>query len=181
MEILSAHLRQSCFEDAKEDSEEPLDNFPNQQLWQRMRMDVVEDRAVLDGAPPAAIQKHFQAWIEQQGYHLSNDESPDPSLQMAGSSSHRFCIIIDAEALQSLLRFPAHPTSDFDPREHIGVKVLDVECHEDSMEYEPPYDEGWLWAAPRELPEIWFECSTLAPSEMRDTDDLGRPVVFLGF
>ena len=45
------------------------------------------------------------------------------------------------------------------------------------MEYEPPFEEGWLWAAPKDLVSIWFDYPTSAPQEMRDTDSLGRPVI----
>jgi hypothetical protein len=178
MRILSAHLRSACFDEAESDDEKPHDDLPNQQLWQRMKSEVIEDRALFDGAPPAAIQKHFHAWIDQQGFHLPGDESPDPSLQPACSSTHRFCIIIDAEALRNLLRFPLRPTSDYDMDDHIGVKVLDVECHADSTDYPPPFEEGWLWASPRELPSIWVECPLLSPEKMRDDDNLGRPVIW---
>jgi hypothetical protein len=168
-------LRQGIFDDAS--GEDDLDDFPNQQLWQRMSTEVIEDREIFENVTPTAIQKHFQGWIEEQGYHLPNAKSPDSSLELAGSSTHRFCIIIDAEALQNLLRFPLLPPSDIDPSEHLGVKVLDVECNADSSEYPPPFDQGWIWAAPAELPKIWFECAMLAPDEMRDTNDDGQPVV----
>jgi hypothetical protein len=68
MRILSAHLRYACFEDADLDSEQPLNDFPNQQLWQRLKTEIIEDGALFDGAPPTAIQKYFQAWIERQGF-----------------------------------------------------------------------------------------------------------------
>jgi len=181
MRILSAHMRFACFEDADADSEQPLHDLANQELWRRVKSEVIEDRALFDGVPPAAIQKHFHAWIEQQGVHLPNIEPSDPSLHMASSSTHRFCIIIDAEALQNLLRFPLRPTSDYDMDNHIGVKVLDVECHANSTDgYPPPFDEGWLWTSPRSLPEIWFSCPLSPPEKMRDDDNLGRPVAWFG-
>lgn len=177
LEILIRHMHRIIFYDAQGDSEKPLDNFPNMQIWQRFRPEIISDRTTFDRAPPATIQQHFQAWIEEQGYHLPNDPSPDPSLRRASSASHRFCIIIDAEALQKLLRLPIRPVENWDPCDRIIVKVLDVECNAISEEYPHPFDEGWLWAAPRDLPAIWFDCPTLAADEMRDTDSLGRPVV----
>ena len=177
MRILSAHLRAKCFADADLHSEHPLHDLPNRELWQRMKSEVIEDRALFDGAPPAAIQKHFHAWIEQQGFHLTNTEPTDPSLELAGSSAHRFCIVIDAEALRNLLRFPMRPGSDHVPDGHIGVKVLDVECHAGSEEYPPPFDEGWLWTSPGILPNIWFECPLLAADEFRSEDNLGRALI----
>jgi hypothetical protein len=173
LRIISAHLRKECFHDAEEGG----DDTPNQQLWQRMQNKIIEDRAMFDGAPPAVIQQHFQAWIEQQGYHLPNIESPDPSLEMASSASHRFCIIMDADAVRNVLRFAPSRVPEVRPDDHIGVKVLDVECHAGSKEYEPPFDEGWLWVAPRHLATIWFECAEMATQEIRDTDSLGRPVI----
>jgi len=141
-----------------------------------MKNTVIEDRAQFDGAPPSVIQRHFQNWIEEQGYHLPNLEPTNPSQEMAGSSSHRFCIIIDAEALGNLLRFSPSAIPQVHYEDRIGVKVLDVECHADSEDYEPPFDEGWLWSAPWNLPEIWFEYKELSAQEFRDTDGLGRPV-----
>ena len=142
-----------------------------------MKNTVIEDRAQFDGVPPTVIQRHFQTWIEEQGYHLANLEPTDSSQEMAGSSSHRFCIIIDAEALRNLLRFSRSALPQVNYRDRIGVKVLDVECHADSDDYEPPFDDGWLWAAPRDLAEIWFEYQELSPEEFRGTDGLGRPIV----
>jgi hypothetical protein len=101
LRIISAHLRESCFYDADKGG----DDTPNQQLWRRMKNEIINDRATFEGATPSVVQQHFQAWIEQQGYHLPNIESQDPSLEFPDSASHRFCIIIDAEALTNLLRF----------------------------------------------------------------------------
>jgi hypothetical protein len=142
-----------------------------------MKNTVIEDRAQFDGVPPPVIQRHFQNWIEEQGYYLPNLKPTELSPKMAGSSSHRFCVIIDEEALRNLLRFSfsATPQDSYDDR--IGVKVLDVECHADSEDFEPPFDEGWLWAAPKKLPEIWFEYQELSTEEFRDTDSFGRPVI----
>jgi hypothetical protein len=180
MRVLSANIRYACFEDAIPESvETPLNDLPNQQLWQRFKTEITEDRALFDGAPPAAIQKHFHHWIEQQGFFLTNTEPSNPSLRRAGSSTYRFCIIIDAEALRNLLCFPLRPTADCDFEDHIGVKVIDVECHAGSLEYPPPFDEGWLWASPRELPNLWFDCPLLAADEFRDDDNLGRPLVYI--
>jgi hypothetical protein len=93
---------------------------------------------------------------------------------MAGSAFHRLCIIIDADALSNVLRFA--PSRVPEANDDIGVKVLDVEFHTQSEDYEPPFDEGWLWAAPYDLARIWPKCAELAAEEMRDTDGLGRPV-----
>lgn len=142
-----------------------------------MKNTVIEDRAQFDGVHPTVIQRHFQTWIEEQGYHLPNLEPTESTPEMAGSSSHRFCIIIDAEALRNLLRFSPSAVSEVLHYDCIGVKVLDVECHAESIDYEPPFDEGWLWAAPRDLPEIWFEYQELSTQEFRDTDRFGRPTI----
>jgi hypothetical protein len=144
-----------------------------------MKNEIIDDRATFEDAPPSVIQQHFQAWIEQQGYYLPNIDSQDrdPPLEMASSASHRFCIIIDADALTNLLRFSPSRVPAVSHNDYIGVKVLDVECHAGSEEYdEPPFGEGWLWAPPIYLARIWFEYAELAADEMRDTDSLGRPV-----
>jgi hypothetical protein len=171
-------MRDACFDDAELDSEKPLDGLPNQQLWQRLKTEIIEDGALFDGAPPTTIQKHFQAWIEQQGFRLPGNEYPDDSVQLASSSTRRFYTIIDAEALQNLLRFPLRPASDHDDN-YIGVKVLDVECHAGSSNYPSPFDGGWLWTSPRLLPNIWFECPLLPPEKMREEDNLRRPVAWI--
>lgn len=141
-----------------------------------MKNEIIDDRATFEGVPPSVIQQNFQAWIEQQGYHLPNIDARDrdPWLDISGSASHRFCIIIDADALTNVLRFA--PSRVPEANDDIGVKVLDVECHAQSEHYGPPFDEGWLWAAPYDLARIWFECAELAPEEMRGTDGIGRPV-----
>lgn len=155
-----------------------MDTVPNEQVWQRLRFEAIEDRIAFDSTLPAAIQQHFQAWIEADGFHLPNDKHPDPSLLMAGSSTHRFCIVMDQEALKKILRFPARPNANNRDRfDRIGVKVLDVECNADSEEYPPPFDEGWFWASPGKLPDIWFDCHILRADEFREEDELGRPCV----
>jgi len=55
-----------------------------------------------------------------------------------------------------------------------------VQYHADSGDYEPPFDEGWMWAAPSDLANIWFETEDLGVEEIFDIDDLGRPV-FMNF
>ena len=142
-----------------------------------MKNTVIEDRAQFDGVPPAFIQRHFQNWIEEQGYYLPNLKPKDSSLEMADSSSHRFCIIIDAEALRNLLRFSSSAIPQVSHNDRIGVKELDVECHAESEVYEPPFDEGWLWAAPGKLSEIWFEYQDFSTEDFRHTDGFGRPVI----
>jgi hypothetical protein len=143
-----------------------------------MKNTVIDDRTQFDGVPSSVIQRHFQTWIEEQGYHLPNVEPTDPSLKMASSSSHRFCIIIDAEALRNLLRFSLSAMPEVDLSDRIGVKVLDVECHAGSLEYEPPYEEGWLWAGPMHLPEIWFEFQEMSTQDFRTYDSLRRPMIW---
>jgi hypothetical protein len=171
LRIISRHLRESCF------AYPGNDDTPNKQVWARMKNTIIEDRAQFDCVPPTVIQRHFQTWIEEQGCHLLNDPSPDPSLKGSSSASYRFCIIIDAEALRNLLRFS--PSADPQPshRDRIGVKVLDVECHEDAEDYEPPFDQGWMWAGPNNLAEIWFDIIDYGIEEIYDTDELGRPVI----
>jgi hypothetical protein len=172
-------MRDACFDDEELDSEKSLDGLPNQQLWRRSKTEIIEDGALFEDAPLTAIQKHFQAWIKQQGFQLPGDEYPGDSIQIAGSSTHRFCIIIDAEALRNLLRFPLRATADYDLYHYIGVNVFDEECHAGSSDYPPPFDGGWLWTSPRLLPNIWFECPLLPPEKMRGEDNLGRPVAWI--
>ena len=140
-----------------------------------MRNTVIEDRVQFDRVPPTIIQRHFQTWIEEQSYQLSNLEPTDLSPKRAASALHRFCVIIDAEALRNLLRFSSPAVKHIRWDDRIGVKVLDVECHAESEDYEPPFDEGWLWVAPQDLPPIWFECQELSTEEFRTTDSRGRP------
>ncbi|OQN96081.1 hypothetical protein B0A48_17881 [Cryoendolithus antarcticus] len=104
----------------------------------------LSDRELEDAAAPI-IRQRFQAWVESHGLFIATSQAPDLSLEQASSSSHRFCIIIDAEAVQNVLRFPVPvPQGSPDWDDHLGVKVLDVECNANSDEYEPPYQEGWL-------------------------------------
>nr|OQO28197.1 hypothetical protein B0A51_03985 [Rachicladosporium sp. CCFEE 5018] len=175
--ILDANLRVACFREQGPNGDRREKSGPSERLWQRLKSEVIEDRA-LDGAPPAAVKEHFRAWIKEQGYHLPDAISPDPSLEMASSSTHRFCLLIDEEPLDNLLRFPL-PTPFYatNREDHIGVKVLDVEI--DAEDYDPPYAEGWLWAAPWELVNVWFHCRELSFEEFSVEDDRGRPVMFI--
>lgn len=141
-----------------------------------MKHTVIEDRVQFDNVPPTVIQRHFQTFVEEQGYHVWNGEPQDPSHKFTSLATYRFCVIIDADALRNLLRFSfsADPQARFDDR--IGVKVLDVQCHAGNEDYEPPYDQGWMWAGPSDLANIWFETEDLGVEEIFDIDGLGRPV-----
>nr|OQO28196.1 hypothetical protein B0A51_03984 [Rachicladosporium sp. CCFEE 5018] len=125
VEVLQAYLRDDCI--GEYGLHGPLPDGPaNNELLQRLKLDIVEDRELEDAAAPI-IQQRFQAWVESHGLFIATSQAPDLSLEQASSSSHRFCIIIDAEAVQNELRFPVpvpRRSSDWD--DHLGVKVLDV-------------------------------------------------------
>jgi hypothetical protein len=142
-----------------------------------MKNTVSEDRTQFDGLPPAVIQRHLQNWIEEQGYHLPNLKPTDLRLRWRARHCIASVSLSTKKSFWNLLRFSslAIPQASYDDR--IGVKVLDVECHADSEDYEPLFDEAWLWAAPKNLPEIWFKYQELSTEEFRDTDGFGRPVI----
>lgn len=158
---------------AKNDLPEDLvavDDGPNQQLWQRLRLEVVEDRERLEGASTAQVHDLINEWMDSKG------------VKTMDCPRYRFYIIVDEEVMQSLLNHPS-PAVGFDADLPDGVKVLDaaygkpdsyfgVEAegdkgdeddkededeHSVSDEKDPDY-EGWYWAALRDLPELYFEC-----------------------
>lgn len=102
--VLNDYIRYECFSYRDDGRQKgtipmpPLDSKVNDQLWQRLRHDVIEDRALLEGASktPGRILKLSQNWV-----HL------DQKAKTGDSPRYRFFLVFDDEVIDHLLQLPA--------------------------------------------------------------------------
>ena len=160
-----------------------VDERPNQQLWQRLRNDIVQDREQLEGASPAKVRALARDWA----YSLGSKTYTSPS--------YRFCLLIDEESMETLLK---HPMPAVRPP-HISlaraVKVIDVEFglqdsyHSDFDDSDSGSDndendvgtpglkyEGWFFASASKLMELWLSDSELDQEGMYTWDSDQQPL-----
>ena len=78
-----------------------VDERPNQQLWQRLKNDIVQDREQVEGASFAKICALAQNWAHYMGAKTYT------------SPRCRFRLLIDEEAMETLLKHPMPARSDF--------------------------------------------------------------------
>jgi len=152
-----------------------LDAKASEQLWQRVRHDIIEDCELLEGASedPNKILKLAQEWV-----HL------DQKARTRDHPRYRFVLVIDDEVIDHLLRLPMPATIEFTIPMLYAVKVYDVqvnsppefsgcESESDSDEYEDPAwegFEGWFWSPASFLTELWF-CYYDHGEELYSVDD----------
>ena len=67
IQVLQEYIRYSCFEDIQYDDSGNITNAsdvkPEQQLWHRLRNDIVQDQALLSNASPRKIKPLSKEWI----------------------------------------------------------------------------------------------------------------------
>jgi len=99
MEILSAYMRHACFSTVLRRPNIPRDDTPTKELWSRMRNEVVENPA-LEDAFVTVVHENFLAWLESQGFKSPRGRAMEEDTgPFSSSPSHRFFVIIDANAL----------------------------------------------------------------------------------
>lgn len=170
IEVLNAYMRDECFSypEGKDDSDEEdkprNDDKASQQLWQRLRNDIVQDRELLEGASqtPAKITKLAQDWVHS---HLG--------AKVYHSPRNRYFIVVDDEVIQHLLRLPMPPAYQSSVPAVYSVKVYDAEFGLDGAYFgdEESSDEdedgsmcseeddgyrGWFWLPASMLVWLWF-------------------------
>jgi hypothetical protein len=146
------------------------DDKGNQQLWKRLRNEVVEDRELLEGAQasPAKIRQLAQDWVHSH-----------PGAKVTHSPRYRCFLVVDDEAVWHLLRLPMPVAYERSVPAMHSVKVFDAEfLLEDSYfneggesfddededdddgsmcsgEVEGGYT-GWFWIPATMLAWLWF-------------------------
>jgi hypothetical protein len=194
IEILHSYIRKAIFYNIERheqlwDSKDPgvresLDDAPEQQLWKRLRNDIVEDRALLEGASPARLNELHHEWLKSRsGKTMQN-------------CRNRYFIILDEEVINNLLFLPP-PGVRISPT--IGMKVFDAEFRlpssyfgsgdadeEDSDDDEEDEEvdssegdnyEGWFFTRAEKLKDIWFDdLQKERHDEVYNWDEESRPV-----
>ncbi|KAF9894908.1 hypothetical protein FE257_004530 [Aspergillus nanangensis] len=89
IEILTAWVKAGVYEDLHEHGLENPDPTPNDQLWARHRLTVIEEQATLDGASLEAVRRHFEGWVESQD-------------KQDTWNKYRACLVMDEAAVQRL-------------------------------------------------------------------------------
>jgi hypothetical protein len=178
IEVINEYIRYECstFDTTnRPKSVEHLDAKASEQLRQRLKHDILEDRELLEGASenPDKILKLAQDWV-----HL------DQKAKTGDSPRYRFFLVIDDEAIDHLLQLPMPARPRFNIPTVYSVKVYDArvgppsqysggESNSDSDAESEDSDwegfEGWFWSPACYLTELWF-CDYKAQEELLTTD-----------
>lgn len=188
IEVLNEYIRFECFQrdDNRPDTVPPDDGKANEQLWQHLRNEIVEDRELLEGASetPSKILELAQHWV-----HF------DRKAKTGDSPRYRFHLVIDDEVIDHLLQLPMpaarsrtiaslYSVKVFDARHNSPPEFsggesepesdhdsdIDPEDEEDSFGIEDTF-EGFFWSPANHLAEIWFCEHDLPFNEIISTDD----------
>lgn len=125
-------------------------------MWDSFRPTVIEDKSRFDGATPALVREAFKEWAAtacetEEGVIYERAE-------WAFTARYRLCVMVDEEALQSVLDIPAEKLHDYNDTGFVvlinGRWVPEMDpCElaegEEDDEYEPLYgctldDVGWI-------------------------------------
>lgn len=102
-----------------------MDFFNGQDVLDRMTWTVFDDRERFDGADTAVIRRHFRAWTETAVQSEQQSDTADaPPVSEGRSSRYRYCIQVDAEALNSCVH-EGPPPPDCRLEQAGWVKVID--------------------------------------------------------
>jgi hypothetical protein len=178
LEVLNDYIRFSCFsrDENKPETIPPDDNTASEQLWQRLRHDIVEDRELLEGASetPAKILEVAQNWV-----HL------DRKATTSDGPRYRFFLVVDDEVIDHLLQLPmpAEPQRSvpwiysvkvYDARHNSPSEFSDDDDEDDEDEDESDSDsdsipeypdyQGYFWCPAAYLPDLYF-CDYLEGTE----------------
>lgn len=174
IEVLNKWMRDECLNNMNERREQlPSDSKAKEQLAQRLRNEIVEDRELLEGASTETLLTLHQEWVHLERKAIAAD-----------SPHYRFFLVIDDDVLNHLLNLSEKPGKwscgvDAHLPDVYSIKVYDArhnpptqfsdwddsdsEADEDYInEYENPTQvmygfEGWWWASASKLGYLWFK------------------------
>ncbi|KAF4160012.1 hypothetical protein CNMCM6936_004141 [Aspergillus lentulus] len=134
-----------------------LELYHAQELMDSLGLTVLEDRALFDGATTSTIRNHFKQWAE-----TAVEAEQGVGVRQRASQRYRYCIQVDEEALDSVVRKSPVPWGEI-PGNNVGyVNLISKEWEPyDPVEYEdederleePPeepiegctlHDVGWM-------------------------------------
>jgi hypothetical protein len=102
-----------------------MEMFNGQNVLDRMTWTVFDDRDRFDGADTAAIRRHFRAWTETAVQNEQQSDGVDaPPVSEGRSPRYKYCIQVDAEALDSCVH-DGPPPPDCRLEQAGWVKVID--------------------------------------------------------
>ncbi|KAL5364458.1 hypothetical protein BJX96DRAFT_157391 [Aspergillus floccosus] len=148
IDIISSWIKRAVYRDLYDTYGVPNpDPTPNNQLWARHRLTIIEDSPVLDGASLDVVRSHFESWVEQKD-------------RRDRWNKYRVCMVIDEETLELLVnKVPlaeAHAEMHGEGCvEHLSewyVKVL--EPFPDFEDQNEDY-EGWMNCSVYALVYLW--------------------------
>lgn len=129
-----------------------LEYYEGLDMWDSFRPTVIEDKSLFDGATPAQIRDAFHEWARtacetEQG--VTYDRA-----QWAHGARYRLCILVDEDALRSVLDIPEDELDELNTTGFVvmidGRWTPEIpEEEEGDFEYEPLYgctrqDVGWM-------------------------------------
>jgi hypothetical protein len=196
MDVLREYMHYECYIDytsrlealeKKGLSRDTVDERPNQQLWSRLKNEIVQDREQLEGASPGKIRTIAQNWTHSLGNKVHT------------SPRYRLCLMIDDDAIETLLRHPMPAVRPPNISLARAVKVIDsefglpdsyhsdVEDEEEDGERDDDDEEdeagstglryvGWFWAGASMLMDLWLIESELDTEELYTWDDERQPL-----
>jgi hypothetical protein len=171
IEVLNEYIRWECFTSDEGDRDPAeLDKAKNQ-VWQRLKNEVVQDRELLEGASPAKILEVARDWV-----------ASIPNVTLVSTSRYRYCIVIDEEVIEHLLQLPMPAAYARTIPSVYSIKVHDLTFGVPDTYYGAPADsddddddeddddeddeemckeeddgfEGWFWISARHLLHLWF-------------------------
>jgi hypothetical protein len=148
IDIISSWIKWTVYRDLYDTFGVPTaDPTPNNQLWARHYLTIVEDLTVLDGASVDAVRSHFESWVEQRNMRDRWNK-------------YRVCMVIDDEILELLLNnvpladahADMHGEDCTEEMTEWYVKV--VEAFPDLDQGEPDY-KGWMNCSVYAMVDLW--------------------------
>lgn len=185
IEILNDWIRHECFSYAGDDRVTeapplpPVSSKANEQLWQRLKHEIIEDKQLLEGASTDKLLRLHQDWV-----HL------DRQARTRDNPSYRFFLVIDDEVMAHLLQLNiSERSSRLSLAAAYSVKVYDArhdsppefpggesesdsedECDDNELPHDPMSSfEGWFWASASKLTYLWF-CDYQSDEELVTID-----------
>ncbi|GIC87607.1 uncharacterized protein Aud_003992 [Aspergillus udagawae] len=83
-----------------------LKNYNGLDMLDSFQTTVVEDRALFEGASTATIREHFQRWATTAIQEESGGSPDMIRYSNVEAARYQFCLFVDEESLQSVLRAP---------------------------------------------------------------------------
>ncbi|KAF7118900.1 hypothetical protein CNMCM5793_008536 [Aspergillus hiratsukae] len=113
-----------------------LESHQGLELMDSLRLTVLEDRCVFDGATTSTIRNHFRQWAEN-----AVEAEQGVGARPRDSQRYRYCIQVDEEALDSVVHKAPAPWSEI-PGNSVGyVNLISKEWEPyDPVEYEDEYE-----------------------------------------